>query len=104
MASSPVRFHEAAAAEYEAAVNWYFERSQLAASKFASELSRAIEKIAEAPDRWPAYILNTRRYLLYRFPYAVVYRKLPSSTIQILAVAHTRRRPGYWKKRMAGDQ
>ncbi len=66
-------------------------------------LNRAIEKIAEAPNPWPAFLLGTRKFLLYRFPYAVVYRQIPS-VIQIVAIAHAHRRPGYWKKRMEGDQ
>lgn len=47
MGSKQIEFHEDAAAEYEAAVDWYFERSQLAAQKFAVELNHAIESIAK---------------------------------------------------------
>jgi plasmid stabilization system protein ParE len=52
--------------------------------------------IAEAPQRWPAGPHGTRKFLLHRFPFAVIYRELPSA-IQVLAVAHGRWRPGYWK-------
>src|SRR5882762_4975331 len=52
--------------------------------------------IAEAPRRWPAGVHGTRRFLLHRFPFAVAYREL-RSIIQVLAVAHARRRPGYWR-------
>jgi hypothetical protein len=41
---------------------------------------------------------SVRRFLLKRFPFAIVY-EVVSSDIQILAVAHARRRPQYWKKR-----
>jgi len=99
MASKEVEFHEEASLEYEAAFDWYFARSELAASKFTEELSRAIGMIAEAPQRWPDNINGTRRLLLQRFPFAVVYRELPS-IIQVLAIAHGRRRPGYWKDRL----
>jgi len=40
----------------------------------------------------------TRRVLVHRFPYQVVYR-LTASEILIVAVAHLKRRPGYWKDR-----
>jgi hypothetical protein len=33
-----------------------------------------------------------------RFPYLVVYREV-STGLQVIAVAHGRRRPGYWKNR-----
>jgi plasmid stabilization system protein ParE len=49
MANKPTEFLEAAASEYEAALNWYFERSQVAAEKFDAEINRALENIAEIP-------------------------------------------------------
>ena len=99
MGSKEVQFHEAASLEYEAAFAWYFERSERAALRFAREVERAVASIAEAPERFPFGVQDTRRLLLQRFPFAVVYRELPS-VIQVLAVAHGRRRPGYWKKRV----
>lgn len=67
MASKPVEFHEEAAVEYEAAFDWYFERSRLAASTFADELNQALDRIVAAPDRWPKFILDTRKVLLDTF-------------------------------------
>jgi plasmid stabilization system protein ParE len=99
MAAKSIEFLEEASAEYEAAFDWYFARSEASASKFASELAQAIRMIAEAPQRWPAGPYGTRKFLLHRFPFAVVYRELPS-VIQVLAVAHGHRRPGYWKTRI----
>ena len=98
MASKKVEFHEEAALEYDAAVEWYLERSSMAASKFVDAVSRAMDMIVEAPHRWPAGSRGTRRFLLQRFPFAIVYRELPAA-IQVLAIAHARRRPGYWKQR-----
>ena len=40
-----------------------------------------------------------RRWLLTRFPFAVVYRVAADDSIRVLAVAHHRRRPGYWQAR-----
>ncbi len=99
MAAKAVEFHEEASAEYEEAFDWYFTRSQPSASKFANELGQAIGMIAEAPQRWPAGLYGTRKFLLHRFPFAVVYREL-SSAIQVLAVAHCHRRPRYWRTRI----
>jgi plasmid stabilization system protein ParE len=97
--ASEVRFHEHASAEYEAAFEWYFLRSEFAAERFAEEVSRAVARISESPKRWPETSRNTRKYLLQQFPFAIVYREFPSG-IEVLAVAHGHRKPGYWKNRL----
>jgi toxin ParE1/3/4 len=99
MAVKPVQFHQEAGAEIQAAVDWYLERSELAAARFAVALSQAVQAISEAPQRWASHLLGTRRFLLHRFPFAIVCRELPGA-VQILAVAHGHRRPGYWKERL----
>jgi toxin ParE1/3/4 len=99
MGSKALEFHEAASLEFEAAFAWYFERSERAALRFAREVERALGLISEVPERFPAGVRGTRRFLLRRFPFALVYRELPSA-IQVVAVAHGRRRPGYWKTRV----
>ena len=65
---------------------------------FASELDTAIDRIAEAPSRWPEYLEGTRRYVMRRFPYLVVYRVM-LDRVQVVAIAHGHRRPGYWRSR-----
>ena len=71
-------------------------RSERAASEFLEEVDRAVE--VQSPDRWPVGAPNTRRYLLRRFPFAMVDREFPSF-IQPVGAAHGRRRAGYGKKR-----
>jgi len=51
-----------------------------------------------APDRWRP-VNGTRRALLEGFPYAVVYREVSNDEIEIVAIAHLRRRPKYWAGR-----
>jgi len=55
-------------------------------------------KILEAPERWPEHLQGTRRFLLHRFPFSIVYR-LKGDVIEVVAIAHAKRRPGYWKRR-----
>ena len=98
MARQSVEFHPEAVAEARCAREWYETRSEAAAKTFIAEIDHAIEQIRQAPARWPAYLEGTRRYLLHRFPFSVVYRE-HRSRIQIVAVAHARRKPGYWKER-----
>lgn len=93
-----VEFHPLAADEAEVAERWYRERNEIAAGRFHRELNRAIERISERPEAGSSYLTNTRRVLLRRFPFFVVYR-IRGENIQIVAVAQARRRPGYWRAR-----
>jgi plasmid stabilization system protein ParE len=61
-------------------------------------LDHAIGAIRDNPQRWPRHVHSTRKYLLRRFPYGVIYR-MTDAAIEVVAVAHGRRRPGYWKTR-----
>jgi plasmid stabilization system protein ParE len=98
MAPKKLNFHEEAEQEFLAAAEWYLERSELAALNFVQQVTLALQLIADFPMRWPKYFNSSRKFTLRRFPFLVVYRELPEK-IQILAVAHGSRRPGYWKSR-----
>ena len=98
MARPSVEFHPEAIAEARAAYQWYAERDLSAANAFIAELDRAISQVQSAPERWPVHLHGTKRYLFRRFPYGVIYR-VTETAIQVLAVAHGRRRPGYWRTR-----
>jgi plasmid stabilization system protein ParE len=91
--------HPEAVVEARAAAQWYRERSALAADAFLVELDRAVQRIAENPEMYPNYVRSTRRYLLQRFPFYLVYREI-GGKLEIVAIAHGRRKPGYWKKRI----
>ena len=98
MAFRPVELHPEALGDSRSAYSWYFERNPSAAAAFLEELDRAVEEITAAPERWPHFLHGTRRFVLRRYPFSVVYR-LSGTTIQIIAFAHGRRRPGYWRTR-----
>jgi len=100
MSSRQIYVHPQAIAETQAAVQWYRERSPAAADAFLAELDRAVKKIAENPETFPHYLQGTRRNLLKRFPFYLVYRQV-AEKIEIVAVVHGRRKPGYWGKRIA---
>jgi plasmid stabilization system protein ParE len=93
-----IEFLPEALAEADEAIGWYYARNPAAAADFEAELEHACWQIIEAPYPWPPYRHQTRRFLLHRFPYEVVYREQAPKTL-IVAVAHCRRRPGYWKTR-----
>jgi plasmid stabilization system protein ParE len=93
-----VEFHPLAADEAQAAERWYRERNETASGRFQRELDRAIDRISERPETGSPYLSNTRRVLLRRFPFFIVYR-VRGGVLEIVAVAHGRRRPGYWRAR-----
>ena len=96
-----IEFHPNAVAEGQAARWWYAARSPQAAAAFTVELDRAVEVVASAPMRWPIRRYGTRHYRFDRFPYSVIYRFVEAPpTVQILAIAHGKRRPYYWKGRL----
>jgi len=99
MGDRPLEFHPEAEEEYLSTLAWYRERSLPAAVKFEGAFRRAIQTIKELPERWPVYFTGFRKYTLRQFPFSIVYQSDSSRTL-VLAVAHGRRRPGYWKGRV----
>lgn len=92
-----LEFHPLAVAEGEDAAAWYAARNPRVAARFTDELEAALSLVIEAPDRWPTFF-GLRRVTLGRFPYSVLYRDEPSRVL-VVAIAHARRRPGYWQGR-----
>jgi len=99
MCLPPIEFHPDSIEEARDARQWYTDRSATASDAFMAELDAAIDGIRHNPERWAAYLHGTRRYLMKRFPYMVVYR-MAGEKLQVIAVAHARRRPGYWCRRL----
>ena len=89
-----------AAREAQAARRWYARNAgQSVANRFMIALDAAKTQIEFSPRMWPPHLYGTRSCRLKRFPYHLVYIEEPNSVL-IVAVAHFRRRPGYWKRRM----
>jgi len=93
-----IEFLPAARREAEDALDWYLERSSRAGDTFISELENGLALIAEAPSLCPHFEAGTRRYVLRKFPYSIIYREMPTR-IEIVAVCHHKRRPRYWHGR-----
>lgn len=96
-------FHSDAEAEFDDAVGYYEVLRTGLGLEFAREVYEAISRIVEFPNAWPPLSPNTRRCLVKRFPYAVIYQA-KSDAVRIIAIANLRRRPGYWKTRDPGDE
>ena len=95
-----VRIADVASAELEAAVRWYESQRRGLGGDFLAAIIECIEQLKTHPESGSLATADTdvRRVLLKRFPYQVVYR-LREQELQILAFAHLKRRPGFWKGR-----
>jgi plasmid stabilization system protein ParE len=87
-----------AEAEIREAFLWYFERSPIAADAFRTEALDAIDLLEADALMWPEDEDGVRHYILRHFPYTVFY-ELGGHIVTVLAVAHQRREPGYWRVR-----
>lgn len=65
---------------------------------FVAEFERTASLLASNPMLGAAFRSTRRRYLLRRFPYSIIYQ-IAGDELRVIAVAHHRRRPGYWAHR-----
>lgn len=99
MSPPTLNFHASVAREILTARRWYARRSPVSAGRFATELDLAFDAILAAPGQGTAHLLGTRFRRVKGFPYLVIYKETPTLT-KVIAVAHTSRRPGYWRRRL----
>jgi toxin ParE1/3/4 len=94
-----VVFHRLAAREYRSAKAWYAQRSAVVAERFRLAVDGAVNRVTNDADGLPILTGAYRYVRVPRFPYVLVIRRVDSSAVMVLAVAHTSRRPGYWRRR-----
>jgi hypothetical protein len=99
MSAREVRVLPAAGQEALEAISWYSERSESAACGFQEEFDIAVAKIGELPQVYPIYMHGAKRCVLQRYPYALVFKEYKAE-ILVVAVAHLKRKLGYWKNRL----
>lgn len=91
-------FHPEVSTEIKAAYQWYEKQAKGLGEDFLTELEQSFECIAQHPNMWPPFGESTRRFLLTKFPFSIIYSE-SEKNILVLAVMHNRKRPGYWGKR-----
>jgi toxin ParE1/3/4 len=97
-------FHPEARAELDAAVEWYEQERAGLGAELLDGVEEALRNVAEHPTpgtRVAAHLPEhlRRLLLLERFHYALIVDVRASRRL-VLAVAHLRRRPHYWRKRL----
>jgi len=94
-----ITFHPEADAEVTEAAQFYETRSPGLGSALLDEVQRSLDQMATMPEAYQQIGRRVRRKPLWRFPYNLVYAAYPDR-IRIVAFAHQKRRPFYWRKRL----
>jgi plasmid stabilization system protein ParE len=101
---SSLLFEPEAVDDLAAAAAWYEERTPSVGIRLLFAVHETVRLIAEQPTLFAlvprvARDLEVRRALVAVFPYFVIFR-VRGDEIRIIAVAHAKRRPGYWRDRV----
>ena len=83
------------------AAAYYRDRSSQAAERFSGDIAGTVDLLLQFPGVGTSISRNARRLLLKNFPYHFIYR-VEGDEIRVYAVAHLKRKPGYWRKRLPG--
>ena len=92
-------FLEPAEIELEEEVKYFNDQQEGLGYEFAKEVADTITRILKYPEAWTKLSKRTRRCRTNRFPYGVIYQ-IRGDRILIVAIAHLRRRPFYWRDRI----
>lgn len=96
-------FHPEARAEFVADVDWYDSREVGVSERFEMAVRGAIDAAIDSPESWAAWHRWDRQPVVRSkgvgFPYRIVYF-VTDELLTIVAVAHEKRRPGYWRERL----
>jgi plasmid stabilization system protein ParE len=99
-----VRFQSSAAREYQLARGYYSHIDPKLADRFRSAVDAVIARIMADPDSLPLTANGFRGIRLKRFSYVLFFKVLEAKSVAIYAVAHTSRRPGYWRRRRIDEK
>ena len=94
-----VRYHEEARSEFLHEVRYFSLVSARLSERFDKAVQAAEVRAAETPDLGSPYKHGTRRVLLKKFKFSLVYLHSEQEVV-ILAIAPFRRKPGYWRARV----
>jgi plasmid stabilization system protein ParE len=94
-----ITFLSVAEVELAEAAQYYEKQEHGLGKQFLDAVREASDAIQRQPETWPFYVTPIRGCRMQSFPYRLLYREL-ADRVQIVAVMHTSRRPGYWKDRI----
>ncbi len=86
--------------ELTEAAQWYESKRAGLGVELVMMVERAFDEIREAPEAHPLWRpgRSYRKLVMQRFPYWVMFT-VEDDVVEVVAVAHAKRRPGYWAQR-----
>jgi toxin ParE1/3/4 len=94
-----VIIHSEAINELDAAISYYEEQKVDLGLDFLAEVEQVLDKIQQNPNLGAVYkVTGLLRYVIQRFPFLIFYTEF-EEFIWVVAIAHGRRKPDYWKRR-----
>lgn len=93
-----IRWQPAAVEEVDAIAAFYQEKQEGLEQRFLEVLEDALRRIGRRPHMYQTIEKDIRRCRLPRFPYGIIFR-MQTEHIEIIAVMHLHRQPGYWQAR-----
>lgn len=94
----PVDFLPGARRDFDESFAWYTANSAQAAVRFVDAVEAALYAISSNPMQFGTIDDIHRDCPVKKFPFRLVYR-LIQNRVLVVAIAHAKRRPGFWKDR-----
>jgi plasmid stabilization system protein ParE len=95
---SRIEIRPQAEREIADAADWYEQRSPGLGTAFIQSVGEALTKIAEQPLAFSPVGRGARRFVIHRYPFAIIYRA-ESGSIVAYSCFHGRRDPRRWRER-----
>lgn len=86
-----------AEADLAEAFDWYEDKREGLGADFLLQVDAGLEFIRRYPEAHPIEYKQTRKHLIRRFPYKIIYL-LTEDALVVLAVVHVKRSPGYLRR------
>ena len=97
----PYRFHPDARAEFHQSARYYELQEPGLGRRFVEAVRTATHRVRERPAIYREIEPEVRQCRIVSFPYGIIFQETEGQ-IEILAVMHLHRKPGYWQERRTG--
>ncbi len=95
-----VKFLKVAHSEFDKAIAYYEAEKPGLGSRFRLEVLRSLHRIADYPTAFALLGRRSRRCLVAKFPYGIIYQYKPDTNeVLVIAVAHLHRKSSHWLSR-----
>ena len=96
----PIKFYPDAEMEMRESSKYYESQQKDLGKRFLNSIESAIKQIQINPKIFQKVNKNVRRCQTKIFPYGIIFRE-QENQIEIIAIMHLKRKPGYWKDRLS---